>query len=398
MDTAPAQAPPRILLLTSQYFLLGEVAAACARLGVPHLLLDLQAREMELDAFVRLIDETLGSFRPDFVLTVNHLGLDREGVLAQLLDRAHLPLASWFVDNPHLILPLYRGREPERLALFTFDADTTDSLRAEGYRHVFFLPLGTDPTRFRPGGRLPDPAWRSRVSFVGNSMLVKTARRLEAASPDSRILARFSELAAGFGESSERSALRFVATRHPELRPDIEALGSDERKLALETALAWQATLLYRRDCVTRLLPFAPLIVGDPGWKDLLRDKDNWRSHPELGYYADLPDFYPLSEINFNCTNRQMPGAVNQRVFDVPACGAFLLTDHRRQLEDLFEPGREVACFREPAEIEGLVERFLAAPQERRRIAEAARRRVLSEHTYDRRITALIQAMRQLFG
>ena len=78
------------------------------------------------------------------------------------------------------------------------------------------------------------------------------------------------------------------------------------------------------------ILDFNPLIVGDPGWKELLKGRDGWRYHSELSYYDDLPDFYPLSDINFNCTSQQMKGAVNQRVFDVPCCNGFLLTDHRR--------------------------------------------------------------------
>jgi len=36
--------PPRLLLLTSAYFLLGELAQACKRLEVPHLLVDLGAK------------------------------------------------------------------------------------------------------------------------------------------------------------------------------------------------------------------------------------------------------------------------------------------------------------------------------------------------------------------
>ena len=95
---------PRILLLTSQYFLIGELQAACERLDVEHLFIDLGAKEMDLDIFVSKMLATLTTFKPDFVLTVNHLGVDREGILATLLDKFNIPLASWFVDNPHLIL------------------------------------------------------------------------------------------------------------------------------------------------------------------------------------------------------------------------------------------------------------------------------------------------------
>jgi spore maturation protein CgeB len=167
--------------------------------------------------------------------------------------------------------------------------------------------------------------------------------------------------------------------------------------LAFETLITWQSTLDYRLDCVRRLLPFAPLLVGDKGWHDLLAGETGWRHHPEVSYYDDLPGLYPRSKVNFNCISLQMKGAVNQRVFDVPACGGFLITDQRRQMEQLFEPGTEVIAYADPEEIPELVQRWLADPQARQRVAESARKRILAEHTYDHRLETLFQTMRLTF-
>ncbi|BCS89396.1 CgeB family protein [Pseudodesulfovibrio sediminis] len=389
---------PRILLLTSQYFLIGELEAACKRLGVEHLFLDLGTKEMDLDTFVTQMTDVLTTFKPDFVLTVNHLGVDREGILAQLLNRYDVPLASWFVDNPHLILNAYQHLFEARTALFTWDADTIDSLGRMGFKHVFHLPLGADPSRLTPRRTVPVDVWRAPISFVGNSMLTKTVKRLEAARPTERLLQNGITMAREFSDSGEPLAEAFLYKNHPELVPEFEALLHPARKQAYLTFITWQATLLYRLDCVARILPFAPLIVGDPGWQSLLKDADGWRYHPELSYYDDLPDFYPLSKINFNCTSQQMKGAVNQRVFDVPTCNAFLLTDHRKQMEDLFEPETEIVFYRHPDAIPGLIERYLHDDVARQRVAAAARKRVLAQHTYDHRMTSLMESMRQTFG
>ncbi len=389
---------PRILLLTSQYFLIGELQAACARLGVEHLLLDFGAKELDVDGFVSKMLATLTTFKPDFVLTVNHLGVDREGVLAALLDQFDIPLASWFVDNPHLILGTYQNLHGTRTAIFTWDADNLDSLHAMGFGNVFHLPLGADPTRLRPHRTEPVEAWRAPISFVGNSMLQKTIKRIEAARPTTRLIESGLMVARAFGESNEPCSGRFMVKNFPELRADFEGLGTPERKQAFETFITWQATLMYRLDCVLRILDFNPLIVGDPGWNELLRERKGWRYHKELSYYDDLPDFYPLSDINFNCTSQQMKGAVNQRVFDVPCCGAFLLTDYRRQMEELFEPGKEIVFYNHPDEIPGLVEIYLERPEKRREVAEAAQKRVLAEHTYDHRMARLMEIMRQTFS
>lgn len=93
-----------------------------------------------------------------------------------------------------------------------------------------------------------------------------------------------------------------------------------------------------------------------------------------------------------------MKGAVNQRVFDVPASGAFLLTDRRRQMERLFEPNREMAMYDRPEDVSDQIRRWLDDPAGRARLAEAGRRRVLAEHTYDHRLAALLRTMRRTFG
>ena len=388
---------PRILLLTSQYFLIGELEAACKRLNVEHRVMNLDAKEMTLDGFVSLMTGALTGFKPDFVLTVNHLGVDHEGVLAALLKRHDVPLASWFVDNPHLILGAYANLFDAPTALFTWDSDTVDSLKGTGFEHVFHLPLGADPTRFTPHRSKPVEAWRAPISFVGNSMLTKTIKRIETAGPSERLLQAGMLVAKAFGDSGEPLAGTFLRREFPELIDEYEALRPRGRQLAFDTFITWQATMLYRLDCVLRILDFNPLIVGDPGWKELLKGYDGWRYHSELSYYSDLPDFYPLSDINFNCTSQQMKGAVNQRVFDVPCAGAFLLTDHRRQMEELFEPGTEIVCYNHPDEIPGLVDMYLNAPDERQRIIRAARERVLAEHTYDHRMISLMETMRRTF-
>ncbi len=228
-------------------------------------------------------------------------------------------------------------------------------------------------------------------------MAAKTEARRKAADPGPQTSARLDEIARAFGESEEPSAARFLLSTYPELRGEFLDLGSPSRMLAFETLVTWHSTMTYRLECVKKLLPFRPLIAGDPGWRIIL-PVPGWRYLPELNYYEDLPGFYPCSAVNFNATSHQMKGAVNQRVFDVPACGGFLITDHRRQMEELFEPGKEVVVYEHPDEIEELVRRWLADEPGRRAVTEAARKRILAEHTYDHRIQTLADLARQTFA
>ena len=102
--------------------------------------------------------------------------------------------------------------------------------------------------------------------------------------------------------------------------------------------------------------------------------------------------------MNINYTSFQMRTAVNQRVFDVPACGGFLLSDRQEDMERFFEVGREAVCFCCEEEAASLAAHYLANEGERKRIAEAGRRRVLAEHTYEKRMAALVAEMRERFS
>ena len=385
---------PRVLLLTSTYFLMGELEAACKRLGYATCFVQLPSQEVGSQEFVeRMLGEIL-AFRPDFVLTINHLGVDKEGILTDLLARLELPLASWFVDNPHLILYVYGNLSSDWVTLFTWDADNIESLKTKGFGRVHYLPLATDPHRFAfAAGAEPV----RDVAFVGNSMVHKVRAKLERYAFPPELSRDVEALGRAFMESGELSVGDFLANERPRHAEAFGALPGADARLAFETLVTWQATLLYRLQRVERLLPFTPMLVGDPGWHELL-PRGGWTYHRELNYYDDLPRFYPATRVNFNCTSQQMKGAVNQRVFDVPVCGGFLLTDHRRQMEDLFEPGREIVCYREPGEIQDLVRHYLARDDARRAVTEAARKRILAEHTYDLRLASLVRTMREIYG
>ncbi|HWR02890.1 MAG TPA: glycosyltransferase [Humidesulfovibrio sp.] len=392
-------AKPRVLFLDRPYFLNDEIKAALTRLDVPWSPLAVPVQATGSSTFVEELLRRVLDFKPDMLLTVNHFGLDSEGRLAELLERLNLPLASWFVDNPHLILSRYQGLARPGTTLFSWDADNLPTLRAAGYGSVHYLPLATDPQRFRPGAPAGPASWRADVSFVGDSMTRAVQDSLAACAALPQLARDHARLAAGFGASQERDVDAYLSVAHPQLARELRSRGDARLRLACESLLTWEATRQYRRACVTALEPFAPVIAGDAdgwraAWAETFGNVSTARFLPRLDYYDDLPRFYPLSAVSLNCTSRQMKGAVNQRVFDVPACGGFVLTDRREQLDSLFEPGREVLAYDAPEDIPELVARCLKDEPLRRRISNAARTRILAQHSYEHRLAELLAVMR----
>ena len=64
----------------------------------------------------------------------------------------------------------------------------------------------------------------------------------------------------------------------------------------------------------------------------------------------------------------------------------------------VFEPGREALVYGGPQEIPDLVARCLGDAELRQRVGRAARERILAEHTYEHRLSRLLEVMRGSFG
>jgi spore maturation protein CgeB len=82
------------------------------------------------------------------------------------------------------------------------------------------------------------------------------------------------------------------------------------------------------------------------------------------------------------------------RVFEAAGAGACLITDAWEGIEYFLEPGREVLVARDGEEV-ALIVRELTK-ERAREIGEAARRRVLAEHTYEQRGELVNETLRPL--
>ncbi|MDP2645348.1 MAG: glycosyltransferase [Desulfobacterales bacterium] len=103
--------------------------------------------------------------------------------------------------------------------------------------------------------------------------------------------------------------------------------------------------------------------------------------------------------LNFSDSSMAMNGwtaperQIKARVFEVPACGGFLLTENASGLEECFRPGKEIETFDTVEELAEKINHFLLNPSCRDRIAMAGFQRVQADHLYDARFTALFSKL-----
>lgn len=387
---------PRVLILNSPFLIYSDILAAFHSLEVPHLVIDVAAADTT-ENLIRIIRRANREFRPDCALTINHYGVDYDGEMLHALEEIQLPLASWFVDSPELNLHDWNALKSRIVALFSIDADSVDPLRAAGHPTVEYLPLGTNPTRFNPARKaMLEGADFSGVCFVGNTWMREIGERLKRARPTRNMLLAWRAAARIHRSNPRRPIGDILKESFPQAAEERDALPPYRRHM-YDVAVAFEGTRTYRLDCIRELLPHTPVIVGNRTWKTAL-PPESFLWMESASYDTILPALYPRFEINFNCTCPYFTGAVNQRVFDVPASGAFVLSDHRAVMDEMFTPGTESATYRSIEEIPEKIAYYLANPTARNAITKRARRRVLMEHTYEHRVQAIFRTMNAVFG
>lgn len=82
--------------------------------------------------------------------------------------------------------------------------------------------------------------------------------------------------------------------------------------------------------------------------------------------------------------------ANNMRLYEATGMGALLVTDWKDNISDLFEPDREVACYRDAEDAVAAIHRYLEHEDQRAEIAAAGHRRTLTQHRYRDRTDELL--------
>ena len=85
--------------------------------------------------------------------------------------------------------------------------------------------------------------------------------------------------------------------------------------------------------------------------------------------------------------------ANNMRLFEATGAGAMLITDHKSNLREMFEPEKEVVTYRSPAECLEAIRHYMDHEDERKAVALAGQRRTMREHNYRIRMQELAEIL-----
>ncbi|MFO0752771.1 MAG: glycosyltransferase [Thermodesulfovibrionales bacterium] len=339
--------------------------------------------------------QSLSVFTPDFLLL---FCIDYKRM--HLSGKKHLlalyPYVTVWDSNPLNVLCFLNEERRNHIRLLVIDSHISAQLRALGFPQASYMPYYyADPAVFAPA-RSSD-AYAHPVSFAGTFTLPSLIPPFFPKETRPGWTEEMKTLRKGFHEQRLRE--RWYVDVFDYADGKIDRWSREYAELS--------SHLMYLQKTIERIQMFQTLADGkeevhvygglqasyhDTGKNELLQIRNSRiHLHDFIDKHVALPVLYASSQVNLCCT--QFPRACHERVFQVAACGGFILHEWKEDVPALFEPDKEIALYRSLAEIAPLVTFYRTHERARKEIAERARRRFLSDHTPLRRAEAFTDSI-----
>lgn len=187
----------------------------------------------------------------------------------------------------------------------------------------------------------------------------------------------------------------------PDFHRSVKLSVEEGKKYGCDICFVGSGGELYpqRRSLLESLIDF-DLGIWGPGWKTLPSGSP-LRSFIRGGQIKpeEWVKIFSASKIVFHSHYRDPSGEIPcyqaaPRVYEVLACGAFLVVDKQRDVLRLFNTGEDLVVFDDVKELRELVTYYLRHPKEAKTIAARGRKKVLANHTYKHRIKEILSAVK----
>lgn len=338
----------------------------------------------------------LRRLRPQKLLMVNY---SRE--VAEVCEAERVPLVVWEID-PTTDRTAEVVGTGQNVRLFTYRERHVELYRAAGFPNVAHLPPASNTHKRHPVELNEEQrAWfGTDVCFVGSSMAgpARKYRKLFLqlhASYDSIGLESFEQTEARLDEILALERMDYSTSRVIELVEErfAEFLAAARRSRTRDDPVKWVAEISAsekRMHYVNALGRFGIRVWGDREWDRVETMSGGARYLGTAGHGRELTMVYNGARIHVDINRSYQTDVIPIRVFDVLACGGFLIAEHSAELAELFKIGEELEAYHTLDELEQKVAHYLAHPKEARAIAERGLAAVRARHSVQHRIRELL--------
>lgn len=375
-------------IMCSEDLFADDVRNAFEKLGFSIYTLDigkLSLEEMEM---------TIRRFNPHVVFAVNYMN-----GLAEFCHNCNVDLICWEVD------PATDRLKPcktpaDRTYVFTYRKPNVSEFVEAGFKNVEHLYLASDTEKRSAPHLSPEEQdkYGASLSFVGSSMIGN------ANSCKDIFLSNYKAYRDGNDEAVEEgvrlleevlSVQRKDFSNYviPDLLreyfPDFVNYLSgfsgtyDPFMLVGEIAAAEK-----RINYLAGLNTFDVKVWGDEGWR--IVEQYGIKYMGSAGHSYEINKIYGASRINVDINRLYQMDIVPMRIFDIMACGGFVLAEYSDEISDIFELGREVETYRTLEELVSKAEYYLGHGNETLEIARRGREAVIKNHTILTRVRYML--------
>ncbi len=340
------------------------------------------------------LDMVAKKVAPDFVFAINY-----SNGLAEACAHLDLPLLVWEIDpSTDGLHPV--GGTTEHVHIHTYRQENVARFQSAGFAKVSYTPLAANIVKRSPSaGLVPDGP---ELCFVGASMVdqAKAFRGLfldgwvkhHRGSTQSR--AQGAVVLEGILAAQRTRPRQYVIPtlldRH--LRDVVAAMEGDT--LHDPVAMVGEMAAAERRlNVIARLGKEGISVWGDPGWRAVESHGVTYRGF--AGHHHQLTEIYRAGKIHVDVNRLYQLDIVPMRVFDILACGGFLIAEYSPALAELFDVGRELETWDSVDELVKKVRYYKAHPEEAQYIAAKGLIAVQSRHSMAARLFQMLNQLPQ---
>ncbi len=312
--------------------------------------------------------------------------------VSDFCEKNHLLYLAWVYQFP--CIDLYSVSVLNSCnRIFLPDPDLAELFAHNGIPNIFYLPYAVDPDGYEAVGERINYVYE--VTTTGTQYLGERQKALEILGPcmdrtkgyiDGVVEAQRCVFGADFIEDQLPG---YIAEDIYNSVPIPELPGYVAEK-------SWICSQYLLLPILTRVELVLMNYLGAKHGGLHVFSKDESIDYGEVHPYPERKEFAKViaqSKVNLIFQSRMEHGIVPLKLLETMAAGGFVITRITRGIAELFEHEKDLAMFDHRQGIEDTVKYYLEHEEERKKIAEAGRKLVLAEHTYDIRMAQMMEVL-----
>lgn len=360
--------------------------------GLGYTLYSLDAKRLSVEEISLIIKR----FNSQVAFAINYTN-----GLAELFESHGVDLICWEVDPATDHLKLI-STSSDRAYVYTYREANVEEFIKAGFKNVEHLPLASDTEKRSPTqlSQEEQGTYGSKLSFVGSSMIDN------AISLRKIFLSQYKAYQDGSADAVEegnRLLEEILSVQRQNFSicviPDLldkyfsgfigyllKIPGAHDPFIMIGEIAAAEKRVNY----IANLGGLDVKVWGDEGWRST--EQFGVKYMGSAGHTFEINKIYSASSINVDINRLYQMDIVTMRIFDIMACGGFVLAEYSKELSNIFEIGKEVETYSTLDELVSKATYYLDHESEALKIAKRGRGAVLKNHTISGRVKHMLKA------